>query len=115
MTISQLQEALHENNIDEKTYLILPLRIIEGPLILVTDDDNRWRIVQNDRGEFVIDRVFDSEDEASRFFLKTIFLDPTSRKNFEQSKIPSNYDKWLAEIDPLLVRYGLKQKEESEH
>jgi hypothetical protein len=113
MTISQLQEALHKNNIDEKTYLILPSRVIEGPLILLTSDDNRWRVVQNDRGEFVIDHVFDSEDQAARFFLKTMLLDPTTRKHFSQANVRSTYDEWQAEIDPLLVKYGLKQKQES--
>jgi hypothetical protein len=108
MNITELKKALDDNNIDESSYLILPSRIVEGPISLLMTDDGQWRVVESDRGEFVIDRVFACEDAAARYFLKQILLDPTARKGFNQHNIPANYDEWVAQVNTVLANYGIQ-------
>jgi hypothetical protein len=72
MTVTQLQRALDENRIDETAYRILPTQIVEGPLCLLRSGNDSWRVVYVDRGEFMIDRYFEFENDACGFFLKNI-------------------------------------------
>ncbi len=87
MTIAQLRAELRANNIKENACLIEPPALVEGALCLTRTGEGHWRVILNERGEYLINESFRSEHEACRFFLKKALLDPTYRKDFEPSKL----------------------------
>ena len=107
MTVNDAKRILRENNIDENLCIVLPRQIAEMALCLIRTRESRWRVVYNERGIFEIDRSFDSEDEACRFFLRTSLCDPVNRKNFKQSDLPKKHEELEAKLKPLLEKYGL--------
>jgi len=107
MSIDDLRSELQANNIDERACLIRPTVPIEGALCLLMDDDGRWRVVLNERGEYLINETLQSEHEACRFFLKLALLNPTNRKNFTQATLKD----WPVHARALLVKYGFEESE----
>lgn len=109
MTVDDLRRALHDNNVREDCCLIFPRTWVMGPLCLSNRqpfaEDNRWRVFSFDQGGYNIDRTFDSENDACRFFLKEALSDPICRKDFKAfPPTPEEFDAWRKkELD----KYGL--------
>jgi hypothetical protein len=70
MTTNELTCELRANNIKDGVCLILPALPVEGALSLVRTDDGGWRVILNERGEYLVYETFLSEHDACRFFLK---------------------------------------------
>jgi hypothetical protein len=77
-----------------------------GTLSVARTDDDRWRVSSFEQGGYDIDRTFDTEDGAVRFFLKNALPEMTFRKDFDITKLPppQAYDAWQRRE---LERYGL--------
>jgi hypothetical protein len=104
VNIPETRRILVENNINEAACPINPRVPIEGALCLYTNETGGWRIRLNERGNFVIDETFASEDLACRRFLCLILSDPTYRKDFRQQDLINFRDR----IPALLGKYGLE-------
>lgn len=103
MNTTQLDVALREIGVRESAFRICPPTFVEGALCLMRTDEGTWTVVLNERGEYLIDEVFESERDACRFFLKKVLLDPTYRKDFVSSELLTHKDR----LPELLRRYGL--------
>jgi hypothetical protein len=105
MTIDKLIIELHANNIKETACLILPNVPVEGALCLIKADDSHWRVILNERGEYLTDKTFQSEHDACRFFLKKALFDPTYRKDFT----PAALQAWASKRAAIAAKYGFNE------
>lgn len=103
MTTDELAVELQANKINENVCLILPVTPVEGALCLVTRD-SEWNVILNERGEYLIDESFASEDAACRFFLKEALLEPTFRKDFTASSLSD----WPQRKKEIIKKYGFE-------
>ncbi len=99
---NDLRQELKKNNIDERIALINPSYCPEGALCLTKRDEGTWAVTLTERGEYLVNESFASEQEACRFFLKHVLKDPTYRKDFKQSDLHG----WREKARQLLREYG---------
>lgn len=104
MKLLEAKCILEENNINEAACPINPRVPVEGALCLYTGETGGWRICLNERGSYVINETFPSEDLACRRFLRLILSDPTYRKDFQQKDLID----FRGRIPALLRQYGLE-------
>jgi len=107
MTINELNRQLRANRINERACLILPPVPVEGGLCLIRTGDGRWRVILNERGEFLINETLQSEHDACRFFLKKALLNPTNREDFTPALLLA----WPSRKKELLTNYGFDANE----
>lgn len=103
MDIKELCNELKNNKIKESTCLINPPFCIEGALCLKQEDNGSWSVIFVERGEYLTQETFKSENDACRFFLKKALLDPTNRIDFKQSDLID----FKEHIKEVLNKYGL--------
>lgn len=103
MNTGQLGVALREIGVRESAIRICPPNLVEGALCLLRTEEGTWAVVLNERGEYLIDEVFESERDACRFFLRKVLLDPTYRKDFVSSELLTHKDR----LPELMRKYGL--------
>jgi hypothetical protein len=108
MITNELIHELQANKIKESVCLILPPNPVEGALCLLKTSDSNWRIILNERGEYLINRNFQSEDDACRFFLKKALLEPTYREDFT----PALLQIWPSKKRELIERYAFDVSED---
>ncbi len=78
---------MKKNNILEQACLIEPIVCQEGALCLIRDEDEQgWRIILNERGDYLINEFFSAEHDACRFILEHVLSEPTYRKDFKTDK-----------------------------
>jgi hypothetical protein len=107
MNTKEVRRALLDNNISQSACLINPPICREGALCLCREPDGRWTVTLNERGEYLIQESFASEDAACRYFLKKVLIDPTYRIGFKQSDLSTFED----DTKELLRKYRLDRKE----
>ena len=103
MNIEEVRRALVENRISQSACLINPAVCREGALCLKQEADGNWTVTLNERGEYIVQESFASENAACRCFLKIALTDPTFRIEFKQSDL----GKFLEEQEELLRKYNL--------
>lgn len=101
MTANDLRAELRANNIEETSCLIFPTVPVEGALCLVKTSEGRYRVILNDRGDFMINETLQSEHDACRYFLKKALTNPVNRKDFKQADLFT----WKAKIKELMEKY----------
>jgi len=115
MTIDELQRVLRaEKNIKENVWAIEPESVPDGVLGLKKIEDGRWQVILNERGLRLINRTFQNESDACRFFLKSVLDD-----DIFWTPVPIVGDRPYAEdltrhIE-LLARYGFERGEGDTH
>jgi len=113
MTIDELQGLLRaEKNIKENVWAIEPESVPDGVLGLKKIEDGRWQVILNERGLRLINRTFQNERDACRFFLKSVLDDSTF-----MTAVPivgADYHPYAHHIE-LLARYGFKRGEGVTH
>ncbi len=78
MTIDELQGVLRaEKNIKENVWAIEPESVPDGVVGLKKIEDGRWQVILNEGGLSLINRTFQNESDACRFFLKSVLDDST--------------------------------------
>jgi hypothetical protein len=103
MTITQLEDELEKNGMNTKACLINPEVCPEGALCLIKErDKDFWTVIKNERGEYLINEKFYSENDACRFFFRKVISDPTYHTDFKQDDL-IDFPKRKAE---LLKKYG---------
>jgi hypothetical protein len=109
MTTDELQGVLRaEKNIKENVWSIEPESVPDGVLGLKKNADGRWQVILNERGLRLINRTFQNESDACRFFLKSVLDDSTF-----YTAVPiegADYHIYAHHIE-LLARYGFKRGE----
>ena len=109
MTIDELQGVLRaEKNIKENVWVIEPESVPDGVLGLKKIEDGRWQVILNERGLRLINRTFQNESDACRFFLKSVLDDSTF-----WTAVPivgADYHPYAHHIE-LLARYGFERGE----
>lgn len=109
MTIDELQGVLRaEKNIKENVWAIEPESVPDGVLGLKKIEDGRWQVILNEGGLRLINRTFQNESDACRFFLKSVLDDSTF-----YTAVPiegADYHLYAHHIE-LLARYGFKRGE----
>ena len=109
MTIDELQRVLRaEKNIKENVWAIEPESVPDGVLGLKKIEDGRWQVILNEGGLRLINRTFQNESDACRFFLKSVLDDSTF-----YTAVPiegADYHPYAHHIE-LLARYGFKRGE----
>ncbi len=109
MTIDELQDVLRaEENIRENVWAIEPESIPDGVLGLKKIEDGRWQVILNERGLRLINRTFQNESDACRFFLKSV-LDGSTFWT-EVPIVGDDYHVYAHHIE-LLARYGFLRGE----
>ncbi len=113
MTIDELQGVLRaEKNIKENVWAIEPKSVPNGVLGLKRIEDGRWQVILNERGLRLINRTFQNEGGACRFFLKSVLDDQTF-----WTAVPiegADYHPNAPHIE-LLARYGFESGEGDTH
>lgn len=108
-TIDELQRVLRaEKNIKENVWAIEPESVPDGVLGLKKIADGRWQVILNERGLRLINRTFQNESDACRFFLKSVLDDSTF-----YTAVPiegADYHLYAHHIE-LLARYGFERGE----
>jgi len=104
MTTSDLLRELRSNNVKETACLIQPAYPVEGALCLTKTDEGPWRVFLNERGDYLINETFQSEHDASRFFLKRALSEPTYQKGFT----PELLHTWPSRKKQILAKYGFE-------
>jgi len=104
MTLAELKRALEALDVRAGACVIEPPLVVEGALCLMRTTDGRWRVALNERGEYRVDEVFETEDRASRYFLRRVISDPTYLREFKQSDLLTHRER----IPDLLRRFGLE-------
>jgi len=112
MTIDELQGVLRaEKNIKENVWAIEPESVPDGVLGLKKIEDGRWQVILNERGLRLINRTFQNESDACRFFLKSV-LDDSIFWTYPAVPIVGNsYQAYLTRHLELLARYGFTRGE----
>ena len=109
MTIDELQGVLRaEKNIKENVWAIEPESVPDGVVGLKKIEDGRWQVILNEGGFSLINRTFQNESDACRFFLKSVLDDSTF-----YTAVPivgADYHPYAHHIE-LLARYGFKRGE----
>jgi len=104
MTIDELQGLLRaEKNIKENVWAIEPESVPDGVVGLKKIEDGRWQVILNEGGLSLINRTFQNESDACRFFLKSVLDDETF-----WTAVPiegADYHVYAHHIE-LLARYG---------
>lgn len=103
MKISDVRRIIAENNLNQAACPIDPPAPIEGALCLFSPNKGGWHLQLNERGNFVVNEEFDSEDSACRRFLQIVLSDPTYRRNFFPEDLIDRESKARA----LLEKYNL--------
>ncbi len=103
MDIHDLYNELKSNKIKEFAYLINPSVCVEGAFCLKKEDNGTWSVILVDRGEWCINESFKSENEACRFLLKRLLMDPTTRIDFKQEDLLD----FPSRIKEILNKYNL--------
>ncbi len=107
--IDELQDVLRaEKNIKENVWAIEPESVPDGVLGLKKIEDGRWQVILNERGLRLINRTFQNESDACRFFLKSVLDDSTF-----YTAVPiegADYHPYAHHIE-LLARYGFERGE----
>ncbi len=113
MTIDELQGVLRaEKNIKENVWAIEPESVPDGVLGLKKIEDGRWQVILNERGLRLINRTFQNESDACRFFLRSVLDDPTFWTAVPIVETPSQpYQAYLTRHLELLARYGFTRGE----
>lgn len=103
MNIAQLKKEITKYHIEENCCLIEPEMCIEGALCIIRDNnENGWRIILNERGNYIHNEFFYSEHDACIFFLKLIFEEPTYHKMFKGK----NYAEFLIYLEKIAKENG---------
>jgi hypothetical protein len=115
MTIDELQGVLRaEKNIKENVWAIEPESVPDGVLGLKKIEDGRWQVILNERGLRLINRTFQNESDACRFFLKSVLDD-----SIFWTPVPSvgdtPYAEHLTRHIELLAKYGFERGEGDTH
>ncbi len=112
-TIDELQGVLRaEKKIKENVWAIEPETVPDGVLGLKKIEDGRWQVILNERGLRLINRTFQNESDACRFFLKSVLDDQTF-----WTAVPiegADYHPNAPHIE-LLARYGFESGEGDTH
>jgi hypothetical protein len=103
MDIKELKQILMDNRIRETACLINPPVCEEGALCLRQALDGQWTVTLSERGEYLVEESFPSEDAACSYFLKKVLKDPTYRMDFKQSDLLT-FEK---DVKELLRKYNL--------
>jgi len=103
MEIAEVKRILLENRIRTSACLVNPSICREGALCLRKEPNGNWTVTLNERGEYVMNDSFPSEDAACRYFLKVVLSDPTYREDFRQSDL----DTFMEEKEEILRKYNL--------
>jgi hypothetical protein len=104
MNVEMARQILSENHVKDDAFPICPPRVVEGALALVKEGQGGWRIRHNERGAFLRDEYYASEDAACRRFVCLVLSDPTSRKDFAQLDLAGFRNR----LSDLLGKYGLE-------
>lgn len=90
MNIEELKRIIQKSGIDPKVFRMNENVEYESVLYLnEVKEARKWEILQNERGIYIIHEVFNTEDEACRFFLKelvahpSVFLDYNGKNYYE--------------------------------
>jgi len=105
MNIRQLRLELKRNGIKDNVCLVEPQYEIEGALCLLRNEDGTLHVVLNERGNFFVDRVFNSEHEACMYFLMMALSEPTYYKDFSVQDL----DHFEKKKTNLFQKYGFYQ------
>ncbi len=109
MTIDELHGVLRaEKNIKENVWAIEPESVPDGVLGLKKIEHGRWQVILNERGLRLINRTFQNESDACRFFLKSVLDD-----SIFWTAVPiegADYHLYAHHIE-LLARYGFRRGE----
>ena len=112
-TIDELQGVLRaEKKIKENVWAIEPETVPDGVLGLKKIEDGRWQVILNERGLRLINRTFQNESDACRFFLKSV-LDASTF----WTAVPiegADYHPNAPHLE-LLARYGFESGEGDTH
>ncbi len=112
-TIDELQGVLRaEKKIKENVWAIEPETVPDGVLGLKKIEDGRWQVILNERGMRLINRTFQNESDACRFFLKSVLDDQTF-----WTAVPiegADYHPYAPHFE-LLARYGFDSGEGDTH
>ncbi len=114
MTIDELQGVLRaEKNIKENVWAIEPKSVPEGVVGLKKIEDGRWQVILNEGGLSLINRTFQNESDACRFFLKSVLDDSIfwTRVPIGKEDVENPYERYLTRHIELLARYGFKRGE----
>jgi hypothetical protein len=107
--IDELQDVLRaEKNIKENVWAIETESVPDGVLGLKKIEDGRWQVILNEGGLRLINRTFQNESDACRFFLKSVLNDSTF-----YTAVPiegADYHPYAHHIE-LLARYGFERGE----
>ncbi len=112
-TIDELQGVLRKKKkIKENVWAIEPETVPDGVLGLKKIEDGRWQVILNEGGLRLINRTFQNESDACRFFLKSVLDDQTF-----WTAVPiegADYHLYAPHIE-LLARYGFERGEGDTH
>jgi hypothetical protein len=106
MNVEKVKQILLENKINTSACLINPPICREGALCLREEPSGVWTVTLNERGEYLINDSFTSEDAACRYFLRKVLSDPTYRMDFKQADLET-YDTFAKKRDEILRKYNL--------
>ncbi len=114
MTIDELQGLLRaEKNIKENVWAIESESVPDGVVGLKKIQDGRWQVILNEGGLSLINRTFQNESDACRFFLKSVLDDSIfwTRVPIGKEDVENPYERYLTRHIELLARYGFKRGE----
>lgn len=74
-------------------------------------EDGRWQVILNEQGLRLINRTFQNESDACRFFLKSVLDDPIFWTYPAVPYVGSGYQAYLTRHLELLARYGFTRGE----
>ena len=110
MTIDELQGVLRaEKNIKENVWAIEPESVPDGVVGLKKIEDGRWQVILNEGGLSLINRTFQNESDACRFFLKSVLDDCdfwTYPPPLGSPIVEESYGGYLTRHIEILARYG---------
>lgn len=120
MNVDDLREAMKANNIKDHACLIYPS--VGQQLSYCLVNDNWWfRVYLNEKGEFLVDRWFATEDDACRFVFRKMLenwywrndwrsIDPAAWPTMRRELLTRNSfdpNEKVPDIDDLAWFYGL--------
>jgi hypothetical protein len=79
MNTQQLEEAIRENNIDER-FVSLHGEVQDESYVLERELGQGWCVYYSERGERAGERFFLTEEDACQFIYDRLSRNPTTRK-----------------------------------
>ena len=118
MTIDELRGVLRaEKNIKENVWAIEPESVPDGVVGLKKTEDGRWHVILNEGGLRLINRTFQNESDACRFFLHSVLDDDTFWTYPPPPGGPIVEDSYgdLTRHIELLAKYGFERGKGVDH